>query len=525
MRKENVFNIFCLFLSFLIPAILAGNFTLNNFYFIGLHEGGDILDSGWQAFLSANASNWPLPNPPLLGGTFFSTHMSFVFYLYSIVYHTLGWLGIKLPEAFFFSLTQSFWFGLLSLASYYLILPSKEIAKNKHYFLALLFALFVMPNGVSLQMILHPHFEIAIPALLLMFFVLWSSRYKKLCYIPLIIALITKEDVGIHYFVVFIVLGIFLKFSKNTNELKSESKYFLFTGALCISYSIVAMIIQKLFFNPETMNMVYLGSPPYHHVNWLFIKNRFYFNFLHRPYIYIPLLISLVFSLCYRNVLFLAGAFCVMPWIVFSFFAPGSLSGASSAGSLNYYYGFPIIIAYVWPAILYSFLKYNHTEKTLFFLYWRSASILVCSSSILFCIFAGIPPDVPSSNYSYPIKSFGFQWISHVKNNQAIVDSLFNKHLLGENFLVDHAVAGIEFNKITQKHYYPPRLEFSTEDKERIDLVVFQPGARERDAEAKMVLRRLGLQVSCALTGTDYFIAKKPGTHQMLCPYHANLIA
>lgn len=497
-----VFQYIAFILSFILPAILAVNVTFNHFYTIG----GVVLDSGWFAYLSTHATSWPLPNPPLIGGTYFATHVSLIFYLYSILYKILVGAGVLLPNVVFFSLTQSFWFGLLSLAAYGLLLPIHAVRKESQIILAWLFALLVTLNGISLSMLIFPHFEIAMPALLLSFFALWSHRYKKLCIISLLLGLLIREDAGLHYFGVFILLSISLYFFTSKPELRQHIKYFFSLAILCLSYSIIIIALQKHFYHLHTLSGVYLGTPLFHHVTRSFIDQKIHFFLIYRTYIYIPLIGCLILAYFQRCILLAMGAFFVIPWIALAFFA-----FSPDAGRLVFYYSFPILIALLWPAIVYALEKNTAPAKKSYFFYWSQASAIIFLSFITFWFF---PRDV---SHQLLKTSCSFEWLAHWKNNQKILDELFEKNNLSQDFMVDNAIGAIEINKITSQNFYftiedVPKNRFNT-----IEALVFLPNSIHDKTTTQEIIRLAHLNIICSLTDSDYSLATKKGVYADLC--------
>ena len=504
----------CCSLSFFLPAIIVANFTLNHFYV----NGGYVYDSGWLSYLSTHAAYWPLINPTFIGGTFFDTHMSFIFYLYFIVHNLFSWVGASLPSPVFFSITQGFWFGLLSLSAYGLFLPLREKRKSIHVGLAFIFSLLVLANGVSISIMAFPHFEIGISASLIAFFSLWANRYQKLCYIPLICGLMIREDAGLHYGWVFILLAVTFYFFEKNKKKKYLSSYFVRLAILCIAYAAVIITLQTLFFHSTMLSKIYLGSPAFHHITWSFVKHRLLLITLTKSYIYAPLIISAVLAYRRRDILQSLGVFFVIPWITFSFFAV-----TTGAGILESYYAFLTPIALLWTAITYGLAKETAVSMRSYISYWKDGSIVLASSTFSFIIMLTtlyylflptISPEIFQKKISH---FFGFEWAYHWKNNQQALDTIFSANLLGQNFVVDSAVAAIEIDKITQKNFYERPTPPSKVEAEKIDVMLYLPNSMRDDDMTKKIISMADLNITCSLPGSSYHIAKKTGTHPELC--------
>ncbi len=497
--KKKVFLGLCLILSFVLPALLATNFALNHFY----GSGGVVLDSGWFAYLSTNATTWPLHNPPVIGGTYFTTHISPIFYLYTVVYKGLILVNATLPPPMFFSITQGFWFGLFSMAIYSLLLPPKRNCSMSSISLALILALIVILNGVSLSMLVFPHFEIAIPSLLLSFFALRANNYKKLALLALILGLLIREDAGLHYFGVFILLTIALQFFRKDANRSQDKKYFLSLAISCFSYSILVIFLQKYFYASHMLTNIYLGTPIFHHITWIFIKEKTEFLLKYRSYIYVPLVVCITLAYLRRNILLIFGVIFVLPWITLAFFA-----ASSDAGRLVFYYSFPILIGLTWPIIIYGFEKNSTKRKEHYFIDWAHATSIIVISFALFWL---LPRDI---SHQYLENSYNFQWMHHWKKNQNMLNSFFliNKT---DHIAVDNAAACLEIQNIAEKNFYLSPDKISKENLKHINAFIFLTNAIHDNDTREKIIRLAHLDVVRQLNNSDYSIAVKKNINSL----------
>jgi len=506
----NVFYYLGFLLSFLIPMSLATNFTLNHFYVYG----GYVEDSGWFAYLTTHATSWPLTNPPVLidkfGESFFKTHMSLIFYLLTAIYNFFTHFILDIPYVFFFSLTQGLWFGLLSLGCYCVFIP---LGRNKQYIqivLAFVFSQIVMVNGISLATLVSFHIEIAAPALLLIFFALRGNGFRKTSYVPLIIALLVREDIGLHYFCIFFLLAMIANFSY-PGKLKSQSKNFFHLSLLCLVYSVVIIALQHYYFHPDTLGRIYMSENFYSHVNDDFLTQRFHFIFERRSYLYVPLLTLLLFSIVCRDALRMAGFLFALPWIVFSCFAFSPM-----AGTLSFYYAFPTLIALLWPAIIFSINKNENTSKYYYLLFWCEASFIIALSCILFFLSQSNMSNKDKiyrwDYYQFPWERVGFQWIEHWRENQEILDYILKLNLLGENYIVDTSIVAIELDKIHKNHYLIQGL--SASQVSSVNFVIYQGKLKPK---IRQIIKKAGLNKTCQFKNTDYFLVEKKDGYPDLC--------
>src|SRR5215469_13848946 len=91
--------------AFALPALFGTLYTLNHFYV----RGATMWDTGWFSYLASHANSLALPNPPAIGGSFYSVHVSPIFALLSWV-RAMVWFG---SDASYFAAIQGLWYGLM----------------------------------------------------------------------------------------------------------------------------------------------------------------------------------------------------------------------------------------------------------------------------------------------------------------------------------------------------------------------------------------------------------------------------
>lgn len=490
---------FALF-SFFIPAFFAANCTLNHFYV----EGGHLLDAGWLAYLSAYSQNILPINPPMLGDYyFFSVHISPFFIILSFLYKFLS-AFLSIPYAIYFSIWQGIFFGLLSLAAFYLFLPS-SILKIRYILYAFSFSMASMLNGVSLSIVIFPHFEIAIPSLILCFFALWSKGYKKFCYFPLCFALLIREDAGLHYFCIFIFIAFYFYFFKKTKENQNLFFYYFKLAFFCFFYSLLVIVFQKIIFHPNIIYRVYFGDPIFSHLNYDFFHSRILFILTQRAFIYIPIFMIFLLSFIRKDLFLSLGGIIILPWMIFSFFAI-----SFDAGTYTWYYSFPLLILFFWPAIENTFFNFNHFERKKYYFLLTSSFIMIASS---FFLFMTSPKHCDRCYQSYHWNIFGLEWIHHWQKNQNELDLFLNK-VQKKHFIVDTATASLELDKINKNEFYWQALEEKTEQ----DFMIFLPKSLHYK-DTLFLIKQQKLSHICRLGLSDYFLATKEGDPYGLCFY------
>lgn len=329
------------YFSFLLPFILYASYYINSFY----HYGASVLDSGWFIFLATNFASEPLQNPSVLfpthlGLTYLNTHFSFIFILFSFLYKFLFfWI---FPEIYL-SFILSLFYSILSF-SIFLFLSYLKIDN----FLALIVSLLVAFNSQSLAMVGFAHFEIAIPSLIILFFVLYIKNQKILSTIVFILLLSVREDAGFHFFgLIFIFVCI--EYIKTTSI--KISRDFIKFAFVAFAYSIIVIFIQKSFFQvDDAFIRVYAGTDFFSHINREFISNRMEFFLYERKYLYIPIIILVFLSFLFKNPYLLVPILSILPWTILSICAITDMPG-----TLSNYYAFVFVLIFGWIPIAFFF--------------------------------------------------------------------------------------------------------------------------------------------------------------------------
>jgi len=473
---------------FLIAGFFATNYTINHFYVTG----GYMLDSGWFAHLAAHASSWPLSNPPSLGGTYFSTHFSPAFYVYSAGFGLLNSVGAGITEAAWFAITQGLWVAIMAAACFSLLSPGSGQGLVRSTCVAII-ALMLAYNGVTLASLGFPHFEIAIPALLVAFFALYLNGHPKLALSLLVLGLLMREDAGLHYFGLFFVFSIYLYFA-NERRLTQQVKAYTILALVCLLYSATAIGIQKLFFGSgdDALRRVYLGDPAYAHVSLAFLLERLSFFLQNRLYIVIPFALMIGLAAYKKNWGPLVGIVAVTPWITFNL-----LAVQDQAGGLRSYYSFPVALALLWPAVAYRVLLQTDGQE-------REQPVLSLKVIALLALSAvAFYPGSQGNHDPAPWKSFGPRWAGHVQSAHKALDAFVESNV-SLNLLFDDAVASLLSSKVSavQWRYL---LSFGDDTIKGMDAVVYQPGAWLEE-RVKEVAAIAGLNYRCRIPDTPYAV-------------------
>lgn len=427
ISKHTIFK----YISFILPFLLYVNYHINSFY----HYGAGVLDSGWFIFLATNFTSTILQNPPVLftthlGETYLNTHVSFIFIFFSFLYkYIFFWIS---PEIYL-SMILSLFYALLSF-SIFIFLSHLNI----NLFLLLFISISAAFNAQSLAMVGFPHFEIAIPVLIILFFVLYVKKQKILSYIIFIFMLFAREDAGFHFFgLIFIMMCI--EYIKTTSI--QYSKELIKFALIAFIYSLTVIIIQKIFFQvDDAFVRVYAGSDFFAHLNIQFLSNRFEFLILQRAYLYVPIIILFFAAFFTKNYYLLASALSIIPWTVLSICAITDMPG-----TLSNYYAFTFILIFGWIPIacyLNSGLSNNIVIKQMIFIMIS----VILSSIILFPNLKGNVDDSPWQRIFVPNKKeivYTHKFKNYLKEH---------KDKLG-NILYDEAMSLFAIDSLQFKEY------------------------------------------------------------------------
>ncbi|MBS3022816.1 hypothetical protein [Acidiphilium multivorum] len=321
----------------LVPlALYSLYFSYNLEYFYV--RGGAVYDAGWFAWLSVHATNWAMPNPPLIGGDFLGTHVFPIFYLTSAIARILP----AMPYAVWFCLWLSLWLPLLWVAVYLLLGSTARLPNPRRASLSLLLTL----NGLALSMLGFPHIESFIPPLLVLALVGLTqpgASGQAAGILAFLFALSIREDAGMHGALAFTAMALLLGLRAGA------SRRLLVMSGLGITYGILAIVVQHVVVRAggNQLQGTYLGNPLFSQVTSKMLVHRLAYWATARSYIFVPLGLMAFMALRRRDPGLALGILIALPWLALSLIAASPL-----AGGLWGYYCFPLVLSFLWPLIL-----------------------------------------------------------------------------------------------------------------------------------------------------------------------------
>ncbi len=445
MKKKYIFY----GVSFVIPFLLYLIYNINHFY----DHGAYLMDDGWFAYLSTSSFSVPMKNPNVFGGTFFNIHISPFFYLLSFIYQ---YIEPFVSEVVFFSIYLAIIYALLSFAIFNIGAVFIQKDTLKQYSFILLIAIITSFNGVMLSAIGFPHIELAIPILSLLFLSLYYTGKIKTSIAVMFILLLIREDAGLHLFAILFLLQI-VQFVRTKQFDKNIIKIALFS----ITYAVIVILFQKLYFHSNTLERVYLGDPHFAHLTFYFLKERVSWILQHKPFLVYPFLFSILLSIYFKNIYLILSNISILPWILLS-----TIAISVEAGTFSNYYAFPFILLVSWPTFAFAF-QYMCTKKINYKQYIVAILLITVLSIVLF-------PQSSGSKDMKPWKSFGIEFISNISNTDKLIRYISkNKNILEKLYVDDHVAALMTKDLIPEKTWMGWNIKPSKYDNTDIRYLIF----------------------------------------------------
>ena len=364
-----------------VTFVVVANIHLNHFY----TDGAAFADSAWFSYLASSSVPPDMANPAPIPGQFFTTHVSPIFWLYTVVSRTLLF---PLNEVVRFSLFQAAWAAAMT--------SGLQLGARRHLpsAAAALAAVVLTFNGVVVAILAFPHIELAIPAALILFLGLrvdpGSSVPPAVAWIVLGLGLTVREDAGLHYFGLLATAAVLYRLV-GARERASD---LVRPAAVCVGYGVVAVALQKVVTagddGPNLLRTLYLGDPPYAHLTIGLLRERLGFLLTEKPFLFVPVLLVSPVVMWLRAWVGLAGLLAALPWSIFMVTAL-----APHVGAFETYYAFPLAACLVWPLFV------QPTRSWLIPVALVGCSLLMTSLTFLPEALDGKPHPLPAADFDY----------------------------------------------------------------------------------------------------------------------------
>jgi len=316
--------------AFLVPFLAHAFFVYYHFYDFGayLHDSGLFASIMWR-------SGWELQMPAVLGGPpHMGTHFTPILSAISLVTEVLP---LNHVDALALFLGTSY--GLVSLAVFLVLQRWYAPDPGEFWWPALVLAMGLSFSALSLVIASYPHIEVSIVAFHLLFYYAFFRRRWALAALFFVLAWAAREDSGFQFTAVFGLLWLWSCLARRGNP-----RQYLAVAALGFAGSCLALFLTKyLFPGSNTVGRVYLGDPPWGHVDADFLLGRAVTMLRERVYLWLPLLYILGLSVWQRRPVLAIGVLAFGPWFVLHWLAHSGI-----AGTLAAYYAYPYLLSFAW---------------------------------------------------------------------------------------------------------------------------------------------------------------------------------
>lgn len=311
------------------------SFMLGYFY----RQGAQYLDAGFLAWL-IGGSGIALPIPTQLGGgSYYGTHLV---PLFSVLSACLRHAPTSTAEDF--AIFTGVMNAMPAIAVYWMLVGPLGWRDTRNSVFAAALAIGFGFSGFILQSMRYPHFETLIEGALMLFLVALVAGRTRLASGFFILALITREDAGLH--AALALLGV-LMLQRRSPRFAGGWRVTLGFMMVGLIYAAAGLTVQHwLFPGQGSFARVYLGTPPFAGVSAESIATRLLGYSLYRSYVILPAVVAFVWALRRRNVDVALGFILCLPWLALHLIAVIPL-----AATLSGYYGFPFLLAMFWPLL------------------------------------------------------------------------------------------------------------------------------------------------------------------------------
>jgi hypothetical protein len=202
-------------------------------------------------------------------------------------------------------------------------------------------------SGTVLRAVSYPHYELLLIPFATLFFVFAAQRRLLAAAIAFAICVLTREDFALHLFGFIFVWVVFQVWVEHTGS--REVRYWLKWMAASGVAGVTIILIQRLFFlgGGGLLFRVYLGWPPFEHVDLGFVATRIHVLATGRLDLLVCLASAAACSIWRRDARYVLGYLACVPWLVLNL-----LAREQPAGTLNLYYAFPFVLAMIWPVLV-----------------------------------------------------------------------------------------------------------------------------------------------------------------------------
>ncbi|MGI9338048.1 MAG: hypothetical protein ACR2P4_06025 [Gammaproteobacteria bacterium] len=331
----------------LVAGYLAMNYVLNAFYV----QGQLVADAGWFAGMVWH-NDWQMNHPVavrdfirLYSDDFYGIHASPL--LVGAAY--LSYLApLEAPE--WFSLFMAGGAALMAFcfahaAGDFLRFHCPRLFGGDYLraFCVIAAGVVFALNPITANILVYPHFEIYIPAFLLLFLLCLARDRRKTALLAFVLLLCTRGDAGFHLAAILWAAAGFLSLA----DWRGRGLYAALVRHRRLLWwsapAFIVSIVLTVFFGREVPFSVFDNPPD---INEIVSRLRaIVWRLEYTPlFVFIP-----VAALVCRRLDWMIGLLAVVPWIALSLFS------YAYGARLEAYYAFPLIFALFWPLVSHRF--------------------------------------------------------------------------------------------------------------------------------------------------------------------------
>ncbi len=353
--------------------LLAAAGIVNTVYNNSHEYGATLHDSTiWPLLMWHN--DWTLSMAGALGdASFYNTHVAPIHYLpvlLSYVY-PFGWLS-------WYALVYALVFAALIIACYRLL--AQQASRPLAVVLAGLGTVLFFFSQSVFQGAWEMHMEFFSPLLALLMFQSWQLRRYKTALAWLLLNAAVREDIAAINAVMLALLVAAQWWDAHVDYpvlAKERLRWGCLLVGVALVYTVAAFAIQKIFFHPFVMDMLYFPQDDrFGHITGSLLAKRAAVIFFTRPGLWLPMLVLMAGAVVLRDKQLLAAPLGILPyWLVFYFakFDGGAI--------MDTYRPFAFVILLLWPALM--ALGQSRASRRRYRYMWLQALVLVAGVSYL----------------------------------------------------------------------------------------------------------------------------------------------
>lgn len=329
----------------ILVALLIGYSCLNLAYNNHYNNGGVLWDSVEFA-TNIWRSGWTLDMGPLYDRPYMAFHIAPILYIPNLVSYVFP--GDRIT---YYGLVYAFVYAALMFTAFRVLVKLLPEGWKG----SLLAAFGTLMLFVS-QPIYNGSWELradyASPLFMLLGFRAWQLHRPGWTLLWFMLNAFIHEAMAFFYVTPFVLLGVSQYWALRKTDITAAQSLFrqvVIITLVPLTYSLAAIVFQHTFFDAfDTIgNFYFPAGKPFDHLSADVLERRLNFIFVKKMGLWVPLLALTALAALYRDRDLLIGAVAFLPYLLVMF-----LSQYDGFGNLAGYRSFPLVLAFIWPALL-----------------------------------------------------------------------------------------------------------------------------------------------------------------------------